>query len=368
VNHHGGRHNSLATSHPYGASGNFSAIQPTYEYNAYPGTMQGTTWARNHNGLSYSYTCDEESSLNYSSHPAYLLPNADSTTNSTGYIGSPAGSRTWGPITQINRGQNTTGYAEQALTGSINPLGSQFVSYSHGQTTMPTESAFPGVLSSHTNMMTNDRVLPDPAASRSQSATKITSIESVPMNLLHRSSNTWIEAMPGSSHSNTSRTLSIGLSDGSDSTARSVTSSAPQDIGFGFIPISNSPQEGSIQPTAAVTAAEMSQSLFEYSKAPLADYSQKRCRTLSSESVATSHEEAVAEAYGYSSENRSSRHSAHHNSSSGQLSNGQEYTRLRHESSHVNPALEEYRQPSSAYQTNLPHRASIASINNSSGY
>jgi hypothetical protein len=368
MDHHGSRHNSFAISHPYSVSGHYSATQPTYDYNAYTGTTPGPLWARSHNGAAYSYSCDEESSLNYSSHPAYLLPNAESTINGTGYIGSPSGSRTWEPVLQVNRGQQTTSCGLQPVMGSTTPMGSQFVSYSHGQTTMSSESAFPGVQSSHTNMITNDRLLPDPAASRSQSAAKITSIESVPMSLLHRSSNAWIEAIPGSSHSSTSRTLSIGLSEGSDSTARSVTSSATQDFGFGFIPISNSPQEGSIQSTAVVTAAETSQSPFEYPKAPHADYDKRGCQTLSSDGIATAHEEAVAEVYGYSSENRGSRHSGRHSSSTGQLSNGQEYTRLRHEPSHVNSALEEYQQNSSSYHTSLPHRASIASINNSSGY
>ena len=368
VNHHGGRNSSFAIPHPYSASSNYPAIQPSFEYSAYTGTTQGTTWARNHNEAAYSYSCEEESPLNYSSHPTYLHPNAESTTNSPGYIASPACSRTWASLTQINRGQQTTAYAEQPVTSSIAPLGTHFASYSHGQTTMPSGSAFPGVLSLHANNMTNDRVLPDPATSRSQSATKISSIESVPMNLLHRSSNAWIEAMPGSRHSSASRTFSFGLSDGSESNGRSVTSSAPQDLGFGFIPISNSPEEGSIQSTSAVTAAETSQSYFEHPKAPLADYGKDRCRTLSSESLASSHEEVTAEAYGYSSENRSSRQSAHNSTFSGQLSNGQEYTILRHESSHVNSALEEYRQHSSAYQSSLPHRASVASINNSSGY
>ena len=368
MNHHGSRHNSFTTPHAYSGSGHYPAAQPSYEYNPYGGSTQGTTWARNHNEVAYPYSCDDETPLNYSSHPAYLLPNAESATNSTSYICSLGGSRTWSPVTQINRGQQTTAYADQPATGSIAPLGSQFVSYNHGQSTMASETAFPGVLSSHNNMITNDRVLPDPAASRSHSASKITSIESVPMNLLHRSSNTWIEAMPGTSHSSTSRTLSIGLSDGSDCTARSVMSSAPQDMGFGFIPISNSPQEGSIQPTAIVMATETSQSAFEYPKPPLADYDNERCRTLSRGSLASSHDETGAETYGYSSENRSSHHSAHHSTSSGHLSNGQEYTRPRHRPSHVNSALEEYRQHSSVYQTNIPHRASIASINNSSAY
>ena len=368
MNHHGSRHSSFAMPHAYTGSGSYSPPQPSYEFSPYGGSTQGTTWARNNNGLGYTYNCDDETPLNYSGHPAYLLPNAESATNSTGYGCSLGSSRTWSPVTQINRGQQTTAYADQPITSTITPLGNQFVSYNNGQAAMPSDSPFPGALSSHTNMITNDRVLPDPAASRSQSASKITSIESVPMNLLHRSSNTWIEATPGTSHLNTNRTLSIGLSDGSDSTARSVTSAAPQDLGFGFIPISNSPQEGSIQSTAVVTAAEMSQSAFEYPKPPLADYGRERCRTLSRESIASSHDDAVAETYGYSSENRSNRHSAHLNTSSGQLSNGQEYTRLRHQSSHANSALEEYRHHSSVHQTNLSHRASIASINNSSRY
>jgi hypothetical protein len=367
MNHHSSRYNSLSGSHPYSASGHYPAFQPSYEYNAYNGTTPGTIWTRSHNGAACSYSCDEESQLNYSSHPAYLLSNAESTTNSTGYTRAPDGSRTWEPVTQVNRGQHTTSCGLLPVTGSFTTMGSQFVSYSHGQTTMSSESAFPGVLSSQTHI-TNDRVLPDPAASRSQPAAQITSIESVPMSLLHRSSNAWIEAMPGSSHSSTSRTFSIGLSDGSDSTGRSMTSSAPQDIGFGFIPISNSPKEGSIQSTAVATAAETSQLPFEYPKAHLADYDRGRCRTLSCESVATSHEEAVVEAYGYSSENRGSCPSAYNSTSTGQLSNGQEYARLRHEVSHINSDLEEYRQNSSSYHANLPHPASIASVNNSSGY
>ena len=368
MNHHSSRNNSCTTPHAYSDSGHYLTPQASYEYNPYGGSTQCTTWGRNHNVVAYPYSCDDEASLNYSSHPAYLLPNAESATNNTSYVCSLGSSRTWSPLTQMNRGQQTTAYADQPAIGSIAPLGSQFVSYNHGQSTVASEAAFPGVLSSHNNMITNDRVLPDPAASRSHSASKITSIESVPMNLLHRSSNTWIEAMPGISHSGTSRTLSTGLSDGSDNATRSVTSSAPQDLGFGFIPISNSPQEGSIQSTAVVTATETSQSAFEYPKPPLGNYGKERCRTLSRESVASSHDENGAEMYDYSSESRSSRHSAHYSASSGNLSNGQEYTRLRHRPSHVNSALEEYRQHSSEYPTNIPHRASIASINNSSGY
>lgn len=367
TNHHGGRHNSFAVSHPYGASSHYPAVPTTYEYNTYTGTTLGALWARSHSGAAYSYSCDEESPINYSSNPAYL-PSAESTTNGMGYGVSLAGLRTWEPVAHMNRGQQSTACELQPITCSITPTGNQFICYGNGHTTMSSESAFPGVLSSQTNMMASDRVLPDPAASRSQSAAKITSIESVPMSLLHRSSNAWIEAISGSSQSSTSRTLSSDLSDGSDSTSRSITSSASQDIGFGFIPISGSPQEGSIQSTAIATAAETSQSALEYSKAPFADYSTERCRTLSSESVARRHEEALAEAYGYSSENRCGPRSALHGASSGQLSSSQEYTRLRHESSNLNPPLEEYQQNSSSYQTNIPPRASIASINSSSGY
>jgi hypothetical protein len=233
---------------------------------------------------------------------------------------------------------------------------------------MPCESAFPSALSSNTNLITNDRVLPDPTASQSKSATNITSTESAPMSLLHRSSNTWVEAMSGSSQPSSNRTLSISLSDGSDSTARSGTSSAPQDMGFGFIPISNNPQEGSVQPTTVLSAAETSQSAFEYPKAALADYSKDRCRTLSRESVASSHDDAVAEGYGYSSENRSGHHPTHYITTVGQLSNGQEYTRIKDDTSHISSNLEEYRDHSTTYQTNLPHRTSIASISNSLGY
>lgn len=368
MDHHDGRHNTFAISHPYSASSSCAAIQPAYEYNSYTGAAPPTLWVRNHTGATYGYSCDQESPIQYSSQPPYLLPNAESTANSSCYIGSPAGSRTWNPITQINRGLQTTVYTDQPVASSIAPLGSQFVSYAQGQTTMPCELAFPGVLSSNTNLITNDRVLPDPAASRSKSATNTTAIETVPMSLLQRSSNTWIEAMSGSSQSSSNRTLSISLSDGSDSTARSVTSSAPQDIGFGFIPISNSSQEGSVQPTAVLSTAETSQSAFEYPKAALADYSKDPCRTLSRESVASSHDDAVAEGYGYSSENRSGHHPTHYNTTVGQLSNGQEYTRLRHDSSHLNSTLGEYQDHSSTYQTNLPHRTSIASISNSLGY
>ena len=368
MDHHDGRHNTFAISHPYSASGNCTTIQPTYEYNSYNGGTPAALWVRNHTGAACSYSCDQEPPIQYSSQPAYLLPNAESMANSSCYIGPPAGSRTWNPVTQINRGQQTTVYADQPVASSIAPLGSQFVSYTQGQMTMPCESAFPGVLSSNTNLITNDRVLPDPAASRSKSATNITSTESAPMSLLHRPSNTWIEAMSESSQSNSNRTVSISLSDGSDSAAKSVTSSAPQDMGFSFIPISNSSQEGSVQPTAVLSAAETSQSVFEYPKAALADYSKDRCRTLSRESVAPSHDDAVAEGYGYSSENRSGHHSTPYITTVGQLSNGQEYTRLRDDSSHINLKLEDYPDYPSTYQENLPHRTSIASISNSLGY
>lgn len=367
TNQHTSRHNSIATSHPYSASGHYPAVQATYEYNGYTGATPGAIWARSQNGAAYSYNCDEESPINCSSNSAYL-PSAESTTNGMGYGVPLTGLRTWEPVTHMNRGQQTTACGLQPIMGSITPTGNQFISYGNGHTNMSSESAFPGVLGSQTSVMTSDRVLPDPAASRSQSVAKITSIESVPMNLLHRSSNAWIEAMPGGSQSSTSRTLSSSLTDGSESTSRSITSSASQDIGFGFIPISNSPQEGSIQSTAVVTAAETSQSTFEHSKAPFADYGRKRRRTLSSESVARQHEEALAEAYGYSSENRCGPRSVLHAASSGQLSNGQEYTRLRHESSHVNSPLEEYRQNYSPYHTDIPPRASIASVNSTSGY
>jgi hypothetical protein len=368
MDHHDGRHNTFAISHPYSTSSNCTPIQPAYEYNAYTGAAPATLWVRSQTGQACSYSCDQESPIQYSSQPAYLLPNAESMANNSCYIGPPAGSRTWNPTTQMSRGQQATVYTDQPVASSIAPLGSQFVSYNPGQTTLSCESTFPGVLSSSTNLITNDRVLPDPAASRSKSATNITSIESVPMSLLHRSSNTWIEAMSGSSQSSSNRTLSISLSDGSDSTARSVTSSAPQDMGFSFIPISDSSQEGSIQPTAVLTAAETNQPACEYPKPALADYSKDRCRTLSRESVTSSHDDALAEGYGYSSEKQSGRHSTHYTTTAGQLPNGHEYTRLREASSHINSTLEEYRDQSSTYQTNLPHRTSIASISNSFGY
>ena len=364
--HRGSRNNSVHASHTHNVSGHYPAVQTAYEYNAYTGATTGTLWARSNNGAAYSYSCDEESPINYPSNSAYL-PSSESTTNSMGFSLSLSGLRTWEPVTHTNRGQQATACGLQQITGSITPTANQFISFGNSHTTMSSEPAFPGGLSSQANMMTSDRLLPDPAASRSQSVAKITSIDSVPMSLLHRPSNPWIETIPGSSQSSTSRTLSSGLSDGSESVSRSITSSASQDIGFGFIPISNSPQDGSVQPTAVVTAAETSQSTFECSRASFADYSRERCRTLSSESVARQHEEALAEAYGYGGESRCDPRSALHGASSGQLSNGQEYTRLRHESSQVNSPLEEYRQNSSSYEAGIPPRTASVSVNGSSG-
>ncbi len=365
--HYSSRHSPSAVPQSFTATGNYHGNQHSYDYNAYNGTTQGTVWSRNQNGSTYGYNCEDDSPIQLSSGPSYILPSADPV-NSISYLTTPASPRGWGPASHVNKGQHNGFYSENLLSTSTAPIGAQFLSYNHGQSSLTGEPVFPGNMTPITNLVTSDRLLPHPAAtaSRSLSAAKITSIETNPMHFIQSSSNGWTEPMSSSSQS--SRTLSIGLSDGSDSSVRSAASSAAQDMGCGFLPISHSPHEGSLQPATIVTAAETSQPHFEYQKTALGDYRKDRIRTISREDLLSSQDEAVAEAYGYTSEHRTEPRPANYACySSGQLSNGQAYTRIRQSSDHNISSTQEYHPESSGQQTHLPHPASIASINNVSG-
>jgi hypothetical protein len=304
--------------------------------------------------------------------PAYMLPNNnDSILSNNSLFGPPASPRNWDVFSSSGRNRNSL-YPDQNPPSSVSISngifsGSSMPFVSNSNDISSSLSSSSATASSMTSL---DRILPNPAMGRSQQSALImaggNSLDDLAMsNLGYRSSVPWVgsDGMSGSSQSS-DRVMSVSYGSTIDSTGGSDQSSATtQDSSFGYVPISHGSPGASMKSAAALPGTDSS----EVAGKPNDPSTENRTRTLSEEST-PSPENPMAEAYSYSGGIIVGRRSARGSLSSGTLSNGQEYTRLR---PLPTPNQEIYRsshQESAEYQSQIPHRTSIASLSSSGRY
>ncbi len=185
-------------------------------------------------------------------------------------------------------------------------------------------------------------------------------------NIGYRSVIPWVGADSMSASSQSSdRVMSVSYGSTADSVRGSGESSAStEDAPFAYVPISQTSPKGSL--TTASAASDPGPSQFPR-KLDESALEQRTTGTVSREST-PSPEHPVAEAYGYSGDIVVGRRPTRGSISSGTLSNGQEYTRLR---PLLTPTSEFYRSSQhepAGYQGQPTHRTSIASLSGSARY
>lgn len=304
--------------------------------------------------------------------PAYMLPNNNESMLSTnGIFGPPASPRTWDVFSSSGRTQNSL-YADQTPPTSLSLPNGSFSGTSIPFASNPND--IPSSLSSSSAMaasMTSlDRILPNPAMGRSQQPGLIVAggnpLDGLAISKIgYRTSLPWAgsDALSCSSQSS-DRVMSISYGSTVDSNGGSGDSSATtDDTSFSYVPISHSSPGAPMK--AAATLAGSGRA--EVVRRPNDSTTENRTGTHSQEST-PSPENTIAEAYGYSGDMIVGRRSTCGSISSGTLSNGQTYTRLR---PLPIPTSEMYRtsqQELAEYHSQLPHRTSIASLSSSARY
>ncbi len=318
-----------------------------------------------------AYPINYEDEIYNGQSPPYMLPNNNDAMLSTNSLfGPPASPRTWDIFSSSGRSQNSL-YSDQNLSSSVSiPTGSfpgSGIPYASNPNEISSSSSTSTIASSMTSL---DRILPKPAMGRSQQPAIMmgpsNSLDGLAMtNVGYRNSVPWVgsDSMSGSSQSS-DRVMSAGYGSTVNSSGGSADSSiTTQDAPFAYVSMSHSSPGKSMKRSAALPDP----SRIEPVRKPDEPAAESRTRTLSQEST-TSPENSMAEAYGYSGDMVVARRSTRGSISSGTLSNGQEYTRLR---PLPTPTPELYRssqQDSAEYQSHIAHRTSIASLSNSARY
>lgn len=319
-----------------------------------------------------AYPVNYEDEIYSGQSPAYMLPSNNDSMLSTSIFGPPASPRNWDIFSNSGRGQNGL-YTDQNPPGTVSLPNGNFAGSSISFVSNPNDIA-PSLSSSGAmaNSMTSlDRILPNPAMGRSQQSALMiagaNSLDGLAMsNIGYRSSGPWVgsDGMSGSSQSS-DRVLSVSYGSTIDSNGGSSDASATsQDAPFAYGSLSHG-SLGTSMKVAANTLPDLGRS--ELRKPSDDTRRQSRTRTLSHEST-PSPENPLAEAYGYSGDIVVGRRSARGSISSGTLSNGQAYTRLRPLPTPTSELYRNSHQESAEYQSQISHRTSIASMSSSAKY
>jgi len=306
-------------------------------------------------GINY----EDESSTHYALPMAsYLLPTTDANAMS-GCYGSPGSTRSWNPLAQVDRNQQGTMYPDQGSSSPIVPSSYSYISSTlpHSSISNDVPSLFPAMNPLSSNLPGPDRILPNPASSRSL-AMATTAGGPLPDGLpyfsfSYRSSNPWgpENSMPNGVQGMGRSMANSGPTAGQHNTGR-MTSSAAHDAGFGYIPISHSPSSAAMVPTAAYSSNESLDSPSDYQ----ASSGSSLGRNLSREGDASS--DTTGEVYGYStSRRRSDGDETHH----GTLMTGQQYTQLPHPSHHS--SFNPLHQDPEDMRSHLDHTTSSTALN-----
>ncbi|ERF68812.1 hypothetical protein EPUS_06256 [Endocarpon pusillum Z07020] len=316
----------------------------------------------------YSTNYDDEMYLGQA--PAYMLPNNNESVLSTNSaFGPPASPRTWDVFSSSGRGQNGL-YPDQNPSSAVSLTSGSFSS-----------NCIPFTCSSHdvsTSLSGSsaiaasaDRTLPNPATGRSQQQALImagsNSMDGLAIsNIGYRNSLPWVGADNMSASSQSSdRIMSVSYGSTVDSNVGSGESSAAtEDASFAYVPISQTSPSASIRAASTLPDPGPSQLVRKLDESAV---EQRTTKTLSREST-PSPEHCMAEAYGYSGDLVVGRRSIRGSNSSGTLSNGQEYTRLRPLPIPTSDFYRSSQHGSADYQAELTHRTSIASLSGSGRY
>lgn len=288
------------------------------------------------------YCFDDDAAALYNvPSPAFMLPSADSN-GISGFGGSPGSPKVWNTVAHAAAPTHMNGIQNGLYTDrdpSIS-MGTGTSSYPYLAPPLPNvspptdiPSLFPAMNSLTSNLSGGDRTLPNPATGRSQpfnipgGGTGTQSESSPCMSFApgplydYRAATQWAPNGIGSNNSQGSmRTMSSSAMSTSATNDNKTTSSSPQDLGFGYIPISGSPQPDQMNSAAPYTGAEAADSSDGYhSTAETGQF----CRDdmLSSDNCGS-------EVYGYSTERSGRRSATDCSSSSGTLISGQQYTRV----------------------------------------
>jgi hypothetical protein len=356
-----------------GNANNSAYVNMPGGYDCYNG-LYGSSMTR----TTYSaYPINYEDEMYSGQSPAYMLPsNNDSMLSSNNVFGSPASPRTWDVFSSSGRGQNPL-YPEQNPPSSAPQPNGSFPANGIPFSSNPNE--IPSSLSSShtiaTGMTSFDRTLPNPAMGRSQQPTLVmsatNSLDGLAMsNLGYRSSVPWLssDGMSGSSQSS-DRVMSVSYGSTMDSHGDSGDSSATtQEASFTYIPTSHTSPGTSMNAAAASASNPIPSQLVR----KLDDSSlEHTARTISRESTASpDHHHPMPESYSYSGSDMGmgGRRSARGSISSGTLSNGQPYTRLRPLPTSALEMCRSSQHDSTDYHAQISHRTSIASLSGSARY
>lgn len=320
-----------------------------------------------------TYSINYEDEIYNGQSPAYMLPNNNDSMLSTHNIfGSPASPRTWDVFSSSGRSQNGL-YPDQNPPSSVSlPSGSfpgNGIPFSSNPNDIP--SSLSSSNTTATSMTSFDRTLPNPAMGRSQQPAIImaggNSLDGLAMsNIAYRSSVPWLgsDGMSGSSQSS-DRVMSVSYGSTVDSSGDSGESSATtQDASFAYVPTSHSSPGASMKNAALALPDPGTSQLVQKLNDSAMEY---RTRTLSRESTPCP-EHSMAEAYGYSGDIVVGRRSTRASISSGTLSNGQAYTRLRPLPTSTPELYRCSQQESADHHPQIVHRTSIASLSSSARY
>jgi hypothetical protein len=329
-----------------------------------------------------AYPINYEDEMYNGQSPAYMLPsNNDSMLSSNNHFGSPTSPRTWDVFSSSGRGQNTL-YSEQNPPSSVPHPNGGFPANGIPFSSNPNEisASLSGSNAIATGMTSFDRTLPNPAMGRSQQPTLVmsgtNSLDGLTMsNIGYRSSVPWLgnDGMSGSSQSS-DRIMSVSYgstmdSHGGDSGDSSATT---QEASFTYVPTSHTSPSTSMK--AAATASSLPNPIPSQLVRKLDDsITEHTARTISRESTASpEHHHSMAESYSYSSGGDmmmgGRRSSTRGSISSGTLSNGQPYTRLRPLPISGLELCSSSQHDSTDYHAQISHRTSIASLSGSARY
>lgn len=328
---HGSRTSSLSVESPTLRNASYSRPPSGYEN----GTMGQPMFSRN----PYCYEDDSSALYNVPS-PAFMLPSADSN-GLPGFCGSPGSPKVWNTVAHVSaahinglpNGLPNGLYTDRDHSITLGTSSYPYLAPPLPQVSTSTDipSLFPAMNSLTSNLSGGDRTLPNPATGRSQTFGNTSGAASsqsenspcmsfAPGPLLgYKPSGQWVpDGISPNSSQGSIRTMSSNAMSANITGEGKPASSTPQDMGFGYIPISGSPPPGSMNSTAPYTDAEAAEGY--HSSTEPGQY----CRddVLSSDNCSS-------EVYGYSTERSGRRPATDFSAPSGTLINGQQYTRVR---------------------------------------
>ncbi|KAK2754705.1 hypothetical protein FQN54_006838 [Arachnomyces sp. PD_36] len=321
---------------------------------------------------------EEDNSALYMPSPAYMLPSAESN-GLPGFCASPGSPKTWNTVAQVAAATHINAlpnglYTDRDPSVSLGATSYPYLAPPLSQVSTSTDipSLFPAMNSLNSNLSGSDRTLPNPATGRSQlfnngaGATSSQSENSpcmpfAPGPLLgYKPSAHWVPDGMGSDHGQGSvRTMSNSAM--STNTPTDSKTSSPQDMGFGYIPISGSPPPEAMNSVAPYTGAEATDSSDGYHTS--ADPNQL-CR----EGILSS-DNCGSEVYGYSTERSGRRPATSCSSSSGTLINGQQYNRVPQSQPLGTSSFNILRTAGTPdFRPETAHLPSVTTLGNTAGY